>query len=285
MTNDELVSIVIPVYNGHDLVDRAIDSVLGQRYGAVEAVVVNDGSTDGSGEVVDRRAADDPRVRVVHQPNAGLSAARNAGVAAARGRYLGFLDADDWLLDHKLRLQVDALQAAPEVDLVYSDFLRVRDSDGAVFGEPRGKPPRPISEVLAYRNWFAPMVPLLRRSLVDRVGGFDATFRAAEDWDYWYRCAQHGTFAYVAGVVAMYRMHGGQMHRNRTLMTDARRRFAHKHFATDPTGMRQCMSYSHLDDARYHKMRGAWLACGVYLLRYLAAAGSISEARFVWRLP
>lgn len=285
MTDDELVSVIIPVYNGRDLVNRAIDSVLDQTYGAVEAVVVNDGSTDGTAEVLDRRAAEDARVRVVHQDNGGLSAARNAGIASARGAYINFLDADDWLLEHKLRLQVDVLQAAPEVDLVYSDFLRVRDSDGVVFGEPRREPPRPIAEVLVYRNWLAPMVPLLRRSLVERVGGFDATFRAAEDWDYWYRCAQAGRLAYVAGVVAMYRMHGGQMHRDRTRMTDARRRFAHKHFALDPIRMRRCMSYNHLDDARYHKARGAWLACGADLVRYLAAAGSLNEARFVWGLP
>lgn len=285
MSKDPLVSVVIPVYNGEAFVERALDSVLSQRHANVEAVVIDDGSTDGSGALLDARAASDARVRVVHQANAGLSAARNAGIAHARGAYLAFLDADDWLLEHKIEHQLAAFAAHPDADLVYSDYEKVRDEDGATFAVPRGVPPRPFPELLVYRNWFAPMVPLLRRELVERVGPFDPTFRAAEDWDFWYRCALQGTFAYAPGVVARYRLHGGQMHRDHERMTTARRQFAAKHFASDPARMRRCMSYYHLEDAKYCKAHGRWLAMGGNLARYLWLARTPAEARFVWELP
>ncbi len=285
MSVGALASIVVPVHNGLAFVDRAIDSVLAQRYAHLECVVVDDDSNDGTGERVDERAAADERVRVLHVPRMGLASARNAGIEAARGAYLGFLDADDWLLDNKLSLQVGALEGAPEVDLVYSDYRRVNDGDGSVYAAKGGTPPRPFPDILVYRNWLAPLSTLLRRSLAERVGGFDPAFQMVEDWDYWYRCAQCGTFAYVPGVVAMYRLHGGQMHRDRERMNAFRLRFARKHFGHDRRLMRRFLSYYFLDDARYRKGESQWLACAADLARYLLAARSPGEARFVWELP
>jgi glycosyltransferase involved in cell wall biosynthesis len=285
VSGERLVSVIIPVYNGRTYVERALDSVLSQSHPAVEALVVDDGSTDGTGELLAARATHDARVRVVTRPNGGLAAARNTGLEHARGDYLAFLDADDWLLPHKLELQLDVLQAHPDAGLVYSDYERFDERDGVTYAVPRGVPPRPFPEMLVYRNWFAVMVPLLRRSLVERVGVFDTAFHAAEDWDYWYRCAQQASFVYAPGVVAVYRQHGGQMHRDYRRMITARRQFARKHFAGDPVRMRRCMSYYHLEDAKYWKGEGRWLACGASLARYLGAARSVREARFVWGLP
>lgn len=89
------LSIIIPVYNVEQWLSETIDSVLAQTYGDFELILVDDGATDGSGEICDRYAAQDSRVRVIHQKNAGVSAARNAGVAAAKGDYIGFTDSDD----------------------------------------------------------------------------------------------------------------------------------------------------------------------------------------------
>lgn len=282
--SESLVSVVIPVYNGEDFVERAIDSVLAQSHQAVEAVVVDDGSTDGSGDLVDAVARRDERVRVVHKDNAGLAAARNTGIEYARGAYLGFLDADDWLLEHKLETQLRVLEASPD-DLVYSDYVKVNEETGTEHDVPRGIPPVPFERLFVYRNWFAPMVPLLRRRLVEAVGGFDDGFRAAEDWDYWLRCARRTGFVYAPGVVAKYRLHGGQMHRDHERMNEAHRRLAAKHFADDPKRHRSSMAYYHLENARFRKGTGDYLKCGLHLIRYLSHARTPAEARLVWSLP
>lgn len=91
-----LVSIIMPVYNTAAFLPMALDSIIAQTYSSWEAILVDDGSTDGSGEICDSYAARDPRFRVIHKSNAGVSAARNAGLDAARGEYIGFVDSDDW---------------------------------------------------------------------------------------------------------------------------------------------------------------------------------------------
>ena len=93
-----LISVVIPIYNVAPYLQRCIQSVLGQTHRELQVILVDDGSTDGSGALCDQAAAQDPRVEVIHQANAGLSAARNAGLSAARGDCIGFVDADDYVL-------------------------------------------------------------------------------------------------------------------------------------------------------------------------------------------
>ena len=92
-----MISVIVPVHNAAELLPRCVESILRQSYRALEIILINDGSTDGSGEVCDRYKQDDERVQVIHQENAGVSAARNAGLDAARGEWIGFVDADDWI--------------------------------------------------------------------------------------------------------------------------------------------------------------------------------------------
>jgi glycosyltransferase involved in cell wall biosynthesis len=275
-----LVSIIVPVYNGASFVQDAVRSALTQTYPSVEVVVINDGSTDASGEVAEELRRQDSRVRVVHQENKGLSAARNAGIAHAHGEYINFLDADDWLLPTKLDLQVEALESNPSRGIVYSDY--VKWFDGTEFPVRRGLPPIPFSELFVYRNWFAPMVPLLRSELVAVVGGFDTGLRASEDWDYWYRCAQRTEFGYVPGVVAVYRLHGAQMTKDRSRMTNAQLQYAAKHFAHDRRRYRSNMTFHHLDQARHAWGTRQYLRCATRLVRFALSANSVREAKFVW---
>lgn len=280
MSDRRLVSVVIPVYNGAEFVAEAVRSVLAQTHEDVEAVVVNDGSTDASGDVAEDLRRDDARVRVVHQENRGLSAARNTGIENVRGAYVNFLDADDWLLPDKIRMQIEALDQSPDAGLVYSDY--VKRFDGHDDPVERGVPPIPFSELFVYRNWFAPMVPLLRRDLVDAVGPFDVALRASEDWDYWYRCSLRTSFVYAPGVVAVYRLHGSQMTKDRSRMTRAQLQFAAKHFGDDRRRLRSNMTFHHLDQARHAWGNRQYLKCAVRLARFALSANSPREARFVW---
>src|SRR5690554_6310538 len=98
-----LVSVVIPIYNVEAYLARCLESVAGQSYQEIEILCVNDGSTDASGEIARQFALREPRCRVIEQSNAGLSAARNTGVAEAKGRWVFFLDSDDWMPPHALQ--------------------------------------------------------------------------------------------------------------------------------------------------------------------------------------
>ena len=118
------VSIIVPVYNAEHTIPRCIESILNQEYSDFELLLVNDGSTDGSGAVCDAYAARDARIRVIHKENTGVSDTRNTALTQARGTYLQFLDSDDWITPDATSSLVRAAESA-QCDLVVSDFYRV----------------------------------------------------------------------------------------------------------------------------------------------------------------
>ncbi len=129
-SSQPLLSIIVPAYNMEVFLERCMDSVLGQTFSDFEVIVVDDGSTDGTPALCDAYADRDSRVRVVHKSNGGIGSARNAGLRVARGAWLMFLDADDWLAPDALRSLVDA-QAASGADVVAGKIARV-DAQGEV---------------------------------------------------------------------------------------------------------------------------------------------------------
>lgn len=124
-----LVSVIMPCYNAARFIADAITSVLGQTEASWELIVIDDGSTDGSADVVRRFA--DPRIRLITQANAGVSAARNAGLAGSRGEFVAFLDADDRMRPDRLRVPLEIFAAEPSIDLVVCDFVRFEEATGA----------------------------------------------------------------------------------------------------------------------------------------------------------
>jgi glycosyltransferase involved in cell wall biosynthesis len=212
MSSVPLVSVIIPAHDAERFLADAVASVLRQSWRNVEAIVVNDGSSDGTAAVADRLAASDPRVRVVHKANGGPSSARNAGLAIAGGEFLCFLDADDALLPDKIERQLAFLRDTPLCDLVFSDYYLGDAALEPVLLASTRPPAIPMRELLVYRNWFGCMAPLMRARLHARVGLFDESLGASEDWDYWIRASRCGVFSYLPGPVAIYRTHPGQMH-------------------------------------------------------------------------
>lgn len=131
---DPLVSMIVPVYNAKDYITRCVDSILAQEYGNMEILLVDDGSTDGSGRILDEYAAMDDRVTVIHQANGGVSASRNLGLDRARGKYIQFADSDDWLAPEATRLMAEAAEETG-ADLVITDFYRVVGERKAAKGD------------------------------------------------------------------------------------------------------------------------------------------------------
>lgn len=198
MTNAPMVSVVIPAYNAEWCIGRAIDSALVQVWQDFEVIVVNDGCTDGTPAVLRRYGE---RIVCIDQSNAGMSAARNAGIAAARGRYIAFLDADDRWLPDKLARQVALLEQ--QADLAFcSTCARFEDPDGRPAGEwgcptgGRASMPHILANHAAVAGGASSV--LARSEIVKRLGGFDEALRGAEDTDLWVRLAAEGGFACIA---------------------------------------------------------------------------------------
>ncbi len=189
-----LVSVIIPTYNRADLVRQAVASVKAQTFRDFEIVVVDDGGTDGTYEVL----AAGRELRVLRHPDRrGVAAARNTGVAAARGEWLAFLDSDDLWLPDKLARQIFWLEGQPELLICQTDETWVRR--GVRVNKPaahRKVAGRIFLPSLA-RCMISPSAVMLHRRLLEDHGGFDETLPAAEDYDLWLRL----TWRYEVGLV------------------------------------------------------------------------------------
>jgi glycosyltransferase involved in cell wall biosynthesis len=187
------VSVYIPTYNYGRFLAEAIQSVLDQTFQDWELIVVDDGSTDNTREVVD--AFQDPRIHYIYQENQGNPAARNTALRLVKGEYVACLDADDILFSEKLEKQVAQLDSLPPtVGLVYGDVYLFNHEDGAIICRflqgrtpPRG---RIFDELLDVDGWFiSDTASLIRREVFDRVGLYDPSVLTYEDWMMWVRIA------------------------------------------------------------------------------------------------
>lgn len=211
----ETVSIIIPAYNHARYIRQAVLSALNQSYADVEALVIDDGSTDNTKDVVDPLGTD-PRLTYIRQENQGLPSARNRGILAGHGKYVNFLDADDYLHPDKIAHQVNFLEDNPEYDLIYCDIWRVGDDgeplDDYSIGGTRQQLTGDLFVPLMLGGYFPPHTVLLRRSALDRVGYFDLDLNGCADYDLWLRLAGHGCRAYYLDEkLAYYRIHPDSM--------------------------------------------------------------------------
>ncbi|MFT3954850.1 MAG: glycosyltransferase family A protein [Piscinibacter sp.] len=190
MALDVEVSVIIPTYNRRELVQRAIGTVLAQTREVQEIVVVDDGSTDGTGEALAQ--AFGQRIRYVHQANGGVSSARNHGLRIARGRFLALLDSDDEWLPNKTQRQIEWLQERPEYGMVLCDVMRT-NGEGDPVERFRRREQLPVDgDVLRWvllNPALAPASAMMRREVYESIGGFDESLPTGEDLDFHLRVA------------------------------------------------------------------------------------------------
>ena len=175
------VTIAIPVYNGELCLRETLDSALAQSLPAHEIVVVDDGSTDGSEEIVRSYGE---RLRYIKQQNQGIAGARNTAIQHATGDWIAFLDHDDVMLPTKIEKQCAVIESNPEIVVVYSGFSYLH-SDGSTTNVP-AFPAKDLWPAIRYRTPILPSTAIVRRSALLEIGGF-RRFYGTDDWDLWFR--------------------------------------------------------------------------------------------------
>jgi hypothetical protein len=201
------VSVVIPVWNGECYLKQAIESILAQDFVDFELIVIDDGSTDRSAEIV-TAFAHDPRVALHKQANAGVVAARNAGLRVAQAEFVAFLDADDIAKRDRLSKQVAYLQANPEAAVVGSHITHFSDKDVDLRTQEFPSNSDQVASALESGNPLAQPAVMLRKSMAIAAGGYRAAFKfGAEDYDLWLRLSEKHPLANLPEVLTLYRIH------------------------------------------------------------------------------
>ena len=216
------VTVVMPAFNAAGYIDAAISSVVRQTMKDFELLVVDDGSTDETAAVVARRAAQDPRVHLFQQANAGPGPARNVGFRAGRGRFFAFLDSDDAWTPTFLERQVAMLERRPDVDVVFGNaWCRGGPRDGQP-ARPTGPDPRrlELADLLGDDSLHFIMA-VFRREVVETVRGFDPRFLTNEEYEMWLRAGLAGfRFARNPEPLGWYTCRPGSLSSSDTRMLD-----------------------------------------------------------------
>jgi glycosyltransferase involved in cell wall biosynthesis len=231
------IDVVIPVHNGRRYLGETLRSVLAQTRAADRVIVVDDGSSDGSSEIIAAFAASTPVIRAIRQANRGPSAARNAGLAIAEAELVAFCDADDVWAPEKLERQLALFTRAndPQLGVVYCNHDRM-DEDGKPIDAVANIEARHrgwIHDVLLTANLVAGSASgvMARLDALRACGGFDEALSAAEDWDLWLRLAKHWRFDFREEVLVHLRHHSGSAQRDAARMLAGDIKMLNKHAA------------------------------------------------------
>lgn len=277
------VSIVVPAYNRRDYIERTVESVLRQSYTHYELIVVDDGSTDGTFEVLSSYAAEG-KLELLHHPgraNRGQSASLNLGLSVATGEYVGLLDSDDMYGPDKLEIMVAFLEAHPEVGLVYSNGYAVDDQDRILYEIYDGEHQEwnQPDAVLLDCYILLPQNAIVRRAVLETAGPFEESFRSAQDHDMIVRLAEITRFEYIPTHTFYYRRHADSISSKRQdlrwrtgfeVLRRARKRYPYR-----KSTIRRRLAVLHFRMAQVAGREGKWIkAAG-----RIALAGALDPFR------
>lgn len=204
LINFPKISVIIPVFNGEKTIENTIKSVLSQTVTDFELIIINDGSTDGTLEIIQNLT--DARLKVFSYPHANQATSRNRGLEKATSEYIAFLDADDLWTPDKLESQMDALERCPNAALAYSWTNCIDESDQFLHSGTRANFSGNVYQNLLLADFISNgSNALVRKRALDEVGNFNVLLPSAEDWDLWLRLASRYPFVVVPKPQVLYR--------------------------------------------------------------------------------
>lgn len=250
---NNLISVIIPTYNNAQFIRDAIDSVLSQTYKNYEILVIDDGSTDNTKEIIEKYNG--KRIKYIYQENKGLAAARNTGIKASTGELVAFLDSDDMWLPEKLERQISIINGFPNVGLVGCGYYGI-DESGKRVKETKGRD-YPDKELLLNNLMMRNVVTgsgsgvLAKKECFNKAGLFDESFRSTEDRDMWYRILKFYDLKFVSDYLVIIRVRRNSLSKNVAMMKFSQKKFIQKHLE-NMGFVRKSKSYSYvyLDAAR-----------------------------------
>lgn len=197
---DKLVSIIIPTYNYGHLIAQTLNCLIAQSYKNWEAIIIDDGSSDNTEEIINSFLEVDDRLIFIKQNNNGVSSARNVGLKKSKGDYIQFLDADDLISQHKLQNQLSFLELNENIDISLVDTKYFEsNNDQTLFSDLtlKNETSTPklngkgfdVLSAFVHNNQTVIQSPLFRREIIDEIGLFNQEMPYLEDWDFWFRCA------------------------------------------------------------------------------------------------
>ena len=216
--NQPLVSVIIPAYNAEKFITKTLESILSQTYQNIEVLVVDDGSTDTTAEIVKSFGQKDSRIILLQQSNAGVAAARNLAIQKSQGEYIAPIDADDIWYPHNLEKQVECLtSSAPSVGVVYSWSVDINEQDLLTGGFYNSTIAGEVYPALVYKYFIGnASSSMIRRICFDKIGGYNCKFKlenaqGCEDWELHLRIAEHYQFKVVPEYLVCYRQIASSM--------------------------------------------------------------------------
>lgn len=217
-----LVSIIIPTFNCESYIAATINSVLSQSHKDIEIIVVDDGSSDKTKDIVREF---NTKVKLISQPNSGVCVARNRGLSESSGSFICFMDHDDYWYPEKLASQVEIFRVHPEVGVVYSRFINWYADTNGQFPSPESFEPRTIQDeidtefsgwvyhLFLLDSWMLTSTAIFRSDVLKKCGGFDESLPFSEDWDLWLRVTREYPMIRMTRPTTLYRQHQQQGNR------------------------------------------------------------------------
>ncbi|MEC4990605.1 MAG: glycosyltransferase [Oscillatoria sp. PMC 1068.18] len=286
-----LISVIIPTYNAEKTIEETIQSVLSQTFTDLELIVINDGSTDSTLEVINR--LEDSRLKVFSYPNAGGNVSRNRGLAKASGEYISFIDADDLWTPDKLEKQLQALKENPQAGVAYSWTDRI-DETGKFIGHGGSVSVTGdvLAELLIINFLSSGSNPLIRREAFLEVGNFDESLPGSQDRDMWLRLAARYHFVVVPLPQILYRVSPNSVSSNVFALEKGATTVINKAFAQAPDSLQYLKKYSLGNIYKYliyksfegYPERKKALAASRFLLQTIRNDPSILKVRVIWKI-
>ncbi|MBD2344456.1 glycosyltransferase [Anabaena subtropica] len=269
-----MISVIIPAYNCEKTIKETIDSVLRQSFTNFELIVINDGSQDGTLDIVSQ--IQDSRIKIFSFENAGGNVSRNRGLNLAVGKFISFLDADDIWMPNKLESQLEALHENPDFHVAYSwtDYI---DEDGKfLISGRRVTLNGDVYQKLFINNFLENgSNPLIRKEALIALGGFDESLKAAQDWDMWLRLADKYSFVAVPFVQILYRVSSNSLSSNLVRQEKACMQVLEKAYQARSAIGNHIL---HLSIANLYK----YLACKALQKPY-SRSKSLAAIKFIWQ--